>query len=131
MCCCGVNSKPVATVEFESELNSLDRKPLCNANVTGWTRHAWSGLQWALPVATVVLIPKCPACVAAIVLLFTGVSLSIPAAGALRWILIGVSLVALVWCLLRRVHRFARRRLPLSRRLAGHSTFHADTEIEC
>lgn len=64
-------------------------------------RRAFAFLEWALPVTTLVLIPKCPACVAAYALLFTGLSLSLPAAGAIRWTLITLSILALVYLVVR------------------------------
>jgi hypothetical protein len=64
-------------------------------------------IQWALPITTLALVPKCPGCVAAYVLLFSGVGLSIPGATATRWALIGVSVAALVFL----VFRVARRAL--------------------
>ena len=52
--------------------------------------------QWAAPIVTLALIPKCPACVAAYVLLFTGVGMSFHAAAAVRWTLMGLCVAWLV-----------------------------------
>ncbi len=60
-----------------------------------WLAPAGSLVRWAAPVAALALIPKCPACVAAYILLFTGVGLSIPAAAAVRWTLMSLSIAAL------------------------------------
>jgi hypothetical protein len=68
-----------------------------------------SGLRtlvaWALPVTTLALIPKCPACVAAYVLLFTGVGLSLSTATLLRGGLIAISLTALAYLVFRTTRR--------------------------
>jgi len=65
--------------------------------------------QWAMPIAALALVPKCPACVAAYVLLFTGVGLSFPAAAALRWTLIALSIGTLACLLLRAARRAIAR----------------------
>lgn len=67
--------------------------------------RAGAAVEWALPIATLALIPKCPACVAAYVLLFTGVGLSFPAAAALRWSLIALSVAALTYLAFRAARR--------------------------
>lgn len=54
----------------------------------------WGG--WALSGATLILMPKCPICVATYVALFTGVGLSLQTAARLRTALLIVSGVALV-----------------------------------
>jgi hypothetical protein len=61
--------------------------------------------EWAIPITTLALVPKCPACVAAYVLLLTGVGLSFPAAVAMRWTVIVLSVAALVYLLVRAVRR--------------------------
>jgi cell division protein FtsW (lipid II flippase) len=66
---------------------------------TVWPRRVATLIQWALPLTTLALVPKCPACVAAYVLFFTGIGLSFAAAAALRWTLIAFSIAA-VGCLL-------------------------------
>lgn len=66
-------------------------------------------VQWAIPVTILALVPKCPACVAAYVLLFTGVGLSLPVAAAARWTLITLSLAAMAILLARALMRAASR----------------------
>jgi hypothetical protein len=68
-------------------------------------RRVTALIQWTLPLTTLALMPKCPACVAAYVLFFTGIGLSFSAATALRWILLALSLSALVWLLVRAARR--------------------------
>ena len=49
-----------------------------------WLRRIWAAVQWALPIAALALMPKCPGCVAAYVLLLTGAGISIAAASMLQ-----------------------------------------------
>jgi hypothetical protein len=52
-----------------------------------------------------VLIPKCPACLAAHVLLWTGLGLSLSAATYIRWGLLLVCLASLVFLVIQRLNR--------------------------
>jgi hypothetical protein len=73
---------------------------------TGLLRRAWQGIQWLFPTALLVLMPKCPMCVAAYIALFTGVGVSVSTA---RWI----QILMLVFCLASLAFlavRFWRRR---------------------
>ena len=51
---------------------------------------------WIVPGVGLALIPKCPICVAGYVAALTGLGISIPMAGRLRWGLIVLCVVALV-----------------------------------
>ena len=62
-----------------------------------WPRQIGKLVRWGAALTALALIPKCPACLAAYVLLFTGIGLSLPAATAVRWALIGLSLAALAF----------------------------------
>jgi hypothetical protein len=59
---------------------------------TGFLSRAWRSLQWLFPTTLLVLMPKCPLCVAAYVALFTGMGISVATA---RWI----QILMLVFCL--------------------------------
>ncbi|HRE81490.1 MAG TPA: hypothetical protein PLN52_10600 [Opitutaceae bacterium] len=62
----------------------------------------WRSLASGLVPATILLLtPKCPFCVVAYVSLFTGIGLSVSAATYLRWGLLGISSLALVYLLVR------------------------------
>src|SRR5262245_5706747 len=76
-----------------------------HGSFTAWLRRIATLTQWALPLTTLAVIPKCPACVAAYVLLLTGIGLSLPAAAAVRWALIALSVAGLAYLLLRAVRR--------------------------
>jgi hypothetical protein len=80
-------------------------RPPCNTTPKAWPRRVATLIPWALPLTTLALIPKCPACVAAYVLLFTGIGLSLPAATAARWTLVVLSIAALAYLLLRAARR--------------------------
>ncbi|MGH7241989.1 MAG: hypothetical protein ACREJD_01050 [Phycisphaerales bacterium] len=76
-------------------------EPAATAISTRSVVRIWAGrggalMQWALPITALTLAPKCPACFAGYVLLFTGVGLSIPAAETTQWVLIFSCMAALL-----------------------------------
>lgn len=75
-----------------------------------WPSRARTALAWALPITTLALIPKCPACIAAYMLLFTGIGVSLPAAGALRTVLITLCVIVIAGLFIRSVTIVLRRR---------------------
>jgi hypothetical protein len=58
---------------------------------------------WALPSAGLVFMPKCPACLAAYMMLWTGLGLSLAVAAYLRWILLAVCIASLLFVTLTRL----------------------------
>jgi hypothetical protein len=72
--------------------NSAESNPGDDKQTIGLFRRAWRSVQWLFPTALLVLMPKCPLCVAAYVALFTGVGVTVSTA---RWI----QILMLVFCL--------------------------------
>jgi hypothetical protein len=62
---------------------------------------------WVLPGATLALLPKCPACVAAYLALATGVGVSYSTAAYLRTSVIAASVLLLAFVAARRVIRWS------------------------
>lgn len=65
--------------------------------------------SWATPLVTLALIPKCPLCLAAWVLLTTGVNLSPASAAFARSGLIVISIAAIALLALRAVRLWCNR----------------------
>lgn len=73
-------------------------------------RHSPGGrlgrsLRWLAPGIGLVLVPKCPACLAAYLALFTGVGISLPVAETLRIGLLVVCVASLAWLVLSKIRR--------------------------
>lgn len=70
------------------------------------TARAGEAAGWITSSATLALMPKCPACLAAYVALWTGLGLSLPAAAIVRTSLLVVCVAALGYLTVRRLRRF-------------------------
>ena len=64
---------------------------------------------WIVPTATLALLPKCPACVAAYVALATGIGISLPNATYLRAVLVVFCVASLVLVSARRLRSLIAR----------------------
>jgi hypothetical protein len=92
-CCCRATSTPVTQAR-----EAASRPMPWRVNLTGWL----------LPGALLVLLPKCPACMAAYIATATGLGISLPAAANVRLMLIMLclaSLSLLAWRTLRRLRQ--------------------------
>jgi hypothetical protein len=66
-------------------------------------RRGTTAFGWAGPGALLLLLPKCPACIAAYVLLFTGASVSFAVAERLRLAVLVLSVAILTSLALKRL----------------------------
>lgn len=80
-------------------------------------RRGGEAAGWLISGVTLVLLPKCPLCVAAYVALFSGISISVAAASTLRTSLLVMSVTALLFLILKHLRRQVAGRL---RESAGH-----------
>ena len=65
---------------------------------------------WLVPGGLLVLMPKCPVCLAGYVAAFTGLGLSVPAASSLRITLIVLCILSLAFLAIRLL--IAKRKTP-------------------
>jgi hypothetical protein len=70
-----------------------------------WRRRTREISAWILPSAVLALVPKCPACLAAYVTLWTGLGLSLSAATYLRWALLFLCVATLLFLIVKRLNR--------------------------
>jgi hypothetical protein len=75
-----------------------------------WARRGREIFAWVLPSAILVLAPKCPACLAAHVTLWTGLGLSFSTATYLRWVLMLLCVASLLLLIVKRVDRIVKSR---------------------
>jgi hypothetical protein len=64
-------------------------------------------VKWAMPSVLLAVMPKCPACVAAYVAIGTGLGLSLPAAAAVRGMLVILCITSLSYLIASRIYRWA------------------------
>lgn len=75
-------------------------------------------VAWAVPGTLLAVLPKCPACFAAYVALWTGIGLAVPVASGLRWALTLVCAASLIFL----VYRGARRMCCQGRNVCTQGT---------
>ena len=70
-----------------------------------WVRRVRAIFAWALPSAILVLVPKCPACLATYVMLWTGLGLSLATATYMRWVLLFLCVASLLFLIVKSLNR--------------------------
>ena len=79
----------------------------CDRKTPTWVRRFRETFAWVLPSAILALVPKCPACLAAHVTLWTGLGLSLSTATYLRWMLLSLCVAAILVLIVERLDRIA------------------------
>jgi hypothetical protein len=74
-------------------------------NSRNLTRRVRELLAWLFPSAMLALVPKCPACLAAYVALWTGLGLSLTTATFLRWAMLLICISSLLFLTFTRLRR--------------------------
>ncbi|WP_298739671.1 hypothetical protein [uncultured Chitinophaga sp.] len=97
-CCCGTReaTRPAASLPPPAEVPS--QKP-------SLLKRLGNGIRWMLPGAILILIPKCPMCLAAYIALGTGIGLSVTTAQYLRTGLIAGCILSLAYMLVKQLKR--------------------------
>src|SRR5258708_23957347 len=83
-----------------------------------WVRRVREAFAWVLPSAILVLVPKCPACLAAHLMLWTGLGLSLSSATYLRGTLLCLCILALFFVIVQRLDlgaAFGRNQIKMIR----------------
>lgn len=73
-------------------------------------RRSGRSAGWMVPTATLVLMPKCPMCIAAYLAMISGVGISMATASYLRTGILLACAGWLLWLAGRRLHAFSLRR---------------------
>jgi hypothetical protein len=76
-------------------------KPGDGKRPPGPLRRAWQRLQWLFPATLLVLMPKCPLCVAAYIALFTGIGVSVSTARWIQILMLAICLSSLAYFAVR------------------------------
>jgi hypothetical protein len=72
---------------------------------TGLLPRAWRSIQWLFPATLLVLMPKCPLCVAAYVALFTGIGITVSTARWIQILMLMFCLTSLAYLIVRHCRR--------------------------
>jgi hypothetical protein len=77
---------------------------------TNLLSRTWRGIQWLVPTTLLVLMPKCPLCVAAYVALLTGIGISAATARVIQILMLMFCVMSLTYLVGRLLLRFGRIR---------------------
>ena len=78
-------------------------------------RHCPEAVSSLLPAVILVLLPKCPVCIAAYIAMVTGIGLSLPVTAHLRTLLVVLCATSLIYFVVRRIHWRLALRLQAAR----------------
>ncbi|HKV94825.1 MAG TPA: hypothetical protein VJW20_19935 [Candidatus Angelobacter sp.] len=102
--CCGIRQGGLESKR--ARVRAEDRSPKRSGR---FFEHLREFAGWLLPGATLVLLPKCPLCLAGYIALGTGIGLSVSGATYLRLLLIGLCVITLFYIAIRQVSRFTTK----------------------
>jgi hypothetical protein len=68
-------------------------------------RHCPEVVSSVLPAVILVLLPKCPVCIAAYIAMVTGIGLSLPVTSHLRTLLVVLCATSLIYFVVRQIQR--------------------------
>jgi hypothetical protein len=91
----------------QNQPNPPPAQPAAKQPASRW-RLGREATGWLLPSITLILLPKCPICLAAYVALFTGLGLSFTSASFLRITLLFTSIAVLLYLSLRHLRRLVQ-----------------------
>lgn len=103
----GLATRQARKVDTEMKTTSCTK---CGKGLRIAGRGTTNLAQWLAPGAILVFLPKCPACLAGYVALWSGVGLSLSVASGIRHSLIVVSAGMLLILAARLVRKYAARR---------------------
>jgi hypothetical protein len=73
--------------------------------ISRWLQKVREIFAWVVPSAILVILPKCPACLAAYVALWTGLGLSLSTATYMRWAMLLLCISSLLFLIVKRLGR--------------------------
>jgi sterol desaturase/sphingolipid hydroxylase (fatty acid hydroxylase superfamily) len=68
-------------------------------------RHCPDVVSSVVPAVILLLLPKCPVCIAAYIAMVTGIGLSLPVTAHLRILLVILCVTSLIYFVARQIHR--------------------------
>jgi hypothetical protein len=104
----GARSRAGVTQESEGDTTMSTCCDAANDRKTPkWLRGVRENIAWVVPSAILMFVPKCPACLAAHVTLWTGLGMSLPTATYVRWVLLTLCVASIFFLIVERLDRTA------------------------
>jgi hypothetical protein len=98
---CNLDPAPHAARPDQAEPSVAEPKLRDEKRPTSFLRRVRRSAEWLFPAALLVLIPKCPLCVAAYVALFTGIGITVSTARWIQILMLALSSTSLVYLVVR------------------------------